>query len=51
MCNRTFMMTLVCTLSQVCTVQSGMRVGNNARFHCFVVVAYWVNCQQLTNEI
>ena len=33
------------------TVQSSMKVGNNAFFHCFLVVAYWLSCQQLTNKI
>ena len=33
------------------TVQSGMREGKNAFFHCFIVVAYWSNRQHLTNEI
>ena len=28
-----------------------MRVENNAFFHCFIIVAYWLNCQLLTNEI
>ena len=33
------------------TVLSEMRVGNRAFFPCFIVVAYWLNRQQLTNEI